>query len=146
MLTPGVILTAVEIQANSAQKALAGAGLMDAFVAIARFEGEATRTVRKDGLVVVADDNIASRMIKKRGENQRKISVRGHPEINRTTLRALLLSRLPRERVAPLSPLLLSLRARAEVLSGQSTLRARRRRSSTLYPAPTAPRAALVRS
>lgn len=77
---------------------------MDAFVAIARFEGEATRTVRKDGLVVVADDNIASRMIKKRGENQRKISVRGHPEINRTALRALPLSRPPRERVAPLPP------------------------------------------
>ncbi|OTB02614.1 hypothetical protein M426DRAFT_322536 [Hypoxylon sp. CI-4A] len=94
----------LDIHTESGQRALAAAGLLPAFKKIARAEGEATRLVRKDGTVVL-DENEDRKVQEEEEEGQRKEAeaeaqeIRGRPEIDRSDLKDLLIAALPRETI-----------------------------------------------
>ncbi|RYP40893.1 hypothetical protein DL767_001374 [Monosporascus sp. MG133] len=91
----------LDIHADSGQRALAAAGLLEEFNRVARPEGEAMRGVRKDGVVVWNENDSQENghaAAKESGEKPGAES-RGRPEIDRVALRALLLSALPPERI-----------------------------------------------
>ncbi|RYP21380.1 hypothetical protein DL765_002281 [Monosporascus sp. GIB2] len=92
----------LDIHADSGQRALAAAGLLEAFHRVARPEGEAVRVARKDGVVVWDENNHSQgngHAAAKEPGGKPEAESRGRPEIDRAALRALLLSALPPERI-----------------------------------------------
>ncbi|RYP72337.1 hypothetical protein DL771_004311 [Monosporascus sp. 5C6A] len=91
----------LDVHADSGQRALAAAGLLEEFNKVARQEGEAVRVVRKDG-VVVWDENDTQEdghAAAREPGGKPDAESRGRPEIDRAALRAMLLSALPPERI-----------------------------------------------
>ncbi|KAL7624889.1 hypothetical protein AAE478_004103 [Parahypoxylon ruwenzoriense] len=88
----------MDIHAKTGQRALAAAGLLDDFHRVARTEGEATRLLKKDGTVVL-DENESGKRPEQIGEMREEEEGggerRGRPEIDRRALKDLLLSALP---------------------------------------------------
>ncbi|KAI2620985.1 FAD/NAD(P)-binding domain-containing protein [Hypomontagnella submonticulosa] len=79
----------LDIHADSGQRALTAAGLLPAFREKARPEGEATRLVKKDGTVLL-DENDQPPPPSIEGEDGR-----GRPEIDRRDLKDLFINALP---------------------------------------------------
>ncbi|KAI8959261.1 FAD/NAD(P)-binding domain-containing protein [Daldinia sp. FL1419] len=84
----------LDIHAETGQKALAAAGLLSAFKRISRPEGEATRIVKKDGIVLL-DENEQQQQNQDLRDKKEKEDGRGRPEVDRRDLKDLLIAALP---------------------------------------------------
>ncbi|OTB18644.1 hypothetical protein K445DRAFT_314523 [Daldinia sp. EC12] len=89
----------LDIHAETGQRALAAAGLLPAFRKISRPEGEATRVVKKDGTVLL-DENEQPQQQQQQldqvnGEEEEE--GRGRPEVDRRDLKDLLIAALPED-------------------------------------------------
>ncbi|CAJ2510347.1 Uu.00g050500.m01.CDS01 [Anthostomella pinea] len=101
----------LDLHANSGQKALAAAGLLDKFRAIVRPEGEAFRLLKKDGTVLLdtdGDDEEAHREEPNANGQDRKLEtgkgkgkglIQGRPEIDRKDLKNMLIASLPADAI-----------------------------------------------
>ncbi|KAI1805045.1 FAD/NAD(P)-binding domain-containing protein [Daldinia bambusicola] len=92
----------LDIHAETGQKALAAAGLLPAFKKISRPEGEATRVVKKDGTVLLDENEPQEQQQtqdQKNGDGQEgeEEEGRGRPEIDRRDLKDLLIAALPED-------------------------------------------------
>ncbi|KAI0847237.1 FAD/NAD(P)-binding domain-containing protein [Daldinia vernicosa] len=84
----------LDIHAETGQRALAAAGLLPAFKKISRPEGEAMRVVKKDGTVLL-DENEQQQQSQGSQNGQGEKDDRGRPEIDRRDLKDLLIAALP---------------------------------------------------
>ncbi|KAI1463398.1 FAD/NAD(P)-binding domain-containing protein [Daldinia caldariorum] len=95
----------LDIHAETGQRALAAAGLLPAFKKISRPEGEATRVVKKDGTVLLdeneqeRDPRVGDGEEEEQEEGGGEEGGRGRPEIDRTDLKDLLIAALPQDMI-----------------------------------------------
>ncbi|KAI1647431.1 FAD/NAD(P)-binding domain-containing protein [Daldinia loculata] len=87
----------LDIHAETGQRALAAAGLLPAFKKISRPEGEAMRVVKKDGTVLLDENEQQQQQqdSKDLQNGQGEEDGRGRPEIDRRDLKDLLIAALP---------------------------------------------------
>ncbi|KAG4219825.1 hypothetical protein PC116_g31696, partial [Phytophthora cactorum] len=87
----------LDIHAETGQRALAAAGLLPAFRKISRPEGEATRVVKKDGTVLLDENEQPQQLQPDQNSGEEEEEGRGRPEVDRRDLKDLLIAALPED-------------------------------------------------
>ncbi|OTA53091.1 FAD/NAD(P)-binding domain-containing protein [Hypoxylon sp. EC38] len=92
----------LDIHAETGQQALIAAGLLSEFWKVSRPEGEATRIVKRDGTVLLDENENQSPQPEDQstaGQEEAQQEARGRPEIDRRDLKDLLIAALPKETI-----------------------------------------------